>query len=395
MATHTVSNKRKTMWEIDDNGDTWIVNKNASIKAWNFATIYEENSFSNNTIKVFGDLTVLGSGDGIRLEGTATRTVIGKDATIIGLNAIRENGADQHISNSGELIGTGCGIFSSGDNLVFTNNGKIFANMAADINGDDARFVNGTKGVIHGEFGIVVPSSINVEIINMGFISANSAIQVDDVIGPAGSAHVVNRGVIYGQVYLGEGDDIFDTRGGFLEGTVMGGDGDDLYLISDSDTALSESASEGNDSVRSSATYTLFDDFENLLLLGKKNIDGEGNNGGNILKGNSGKNTLLGFDGVDLLNGGKGNDRLDGSDDDVLDLYSFDRGTGKDVIVTFEDGDDLISLANYDGLDAFADIAVTQDGADTLIALLGGDSIRIKNFTATNITGADVAFEIF
>ena len=73
-------------------------------------------------------------------------------------------------------------------------------------------------------------------------------------------------------------------------------------------------ASEGNDTVRSSLTYTLSANLENLTLLGAANLNGFGNAAVNILTGNTGGNFIQGFAGADTINGGDGNDWLDGGE---------------------------------------------------------------------------------
>jgi Ca2+-binding RTX toxin-like protein len=46
--------------------------------------------------------------------------------------------------------------------------------------------------------------------------------------------------------------------------------------------------------VQSSATYTLSNNVENLILTGSSNISGTGNALDNVIVGNSGNNTLTG-----------------------------------------------------------------------------------------------------
>jgi Ca2+-binding RTX toxin-like protein len=58
--------------------------------------------------------------------------------------------------------------------------------------------------------------------------------------------------------------------------TLIGGVGDDTYIINGRDTIVEE-ANAGTDTVRSSVTYTLANNLENLTLTGSASINGIGN----------------------------------------------------------------------------------------------------------------------
>ena len=60
--------------------------------------------------------------------------------------------------------------------------------------------------------------------------------------------------------------------------------------------------------MRSSVTYTLAANVENLVLTGAAAINGTGNALDNMLTGNAGNNTLDGGLGADTMAGGLGND---------------------------------------------------------------------------------------
>jgi len=97
--------------------------------------------------------------------------------------------------------------------------------------------------------------------------------------------------------------------GGTGADTMSGDAGNDTYLVDNAGDVVTEASSSGGiDSVRSSVTYTLGANLENLALLGSASIGATGNALANLLSGNSGANTLDGKAGADTLDGGAGDD---------------------------------------------------------------------------------------
>jgi Ca2+-binding RTX toxin-like protein len=89
-------------------------------------------------------------------------------------------------------------------------------------------------------------------------------------------------------------------NGGTGADTLIGGAGNDTYVIDDILDVVTEEFDEGADTVKSSITYTLTDNVENLTLTGMATIDGIGNRFDNVLAGNSAVNTLIGGAGNDI-----------------------------------------------------------------------------------------------
>jgi Ca2+-binding RTX toxin-like protein len=125
----------------------------------------------------------------------------------------------------------------------------------------------------------------------------------------------------------GAGRDVLD--GGRGADSMSGGRGDDTYIIDSRLDRVLETANGGDDTVRSSVSYTLGANLEHLSLSGRLAIDAIGNKLANRLSGNSAVNVLLGGGGDDTLNGGRGADRMVGGAGD--DVYVVD--TRKDKIV--------------------------------------------------------------
>jgi Ca2+-binding RTX toxin-like protein len=152
----------------------------------------------------------------------------------------------------------------------------------------------------------------------------------DTILGLAG-ADTLNGGS--GDDSLDGGADadllIGDTGADTLIGgdgidTLIGGMGSDTYVLTGDGDVVQEKPSEGYDTIQSSATATLADNFEKLVLTGAANANGTGNGAANELVGNDGINVLNGLGGADTLRGGAitaGRDSLyGGAGDDVYIL---------------------------------------------------------------------------
>ena len=107
-----------------------------------------------------------------------------------------------------------------------------------------------------------------------------------------------------------DADNVID--GGSAADTMSGGKGNDTYVVDNAVDQVNENLGEGADLVRSSITYTLPANVENLTLTGNANINGTGNELDNVITGSAGANLLVGGAGNDTLDSGGGNDTLTG-----------------------------------------------------------------------------------
>ncbi|MGG7673386.1 M10 family metallopeptidase C-terminal domain-containing protein [Pseudomonas sp. WC2] len=160
------------------------------------------------------------------------------------------------------------------------------------------------------------------------------------------------------------GNNILD--GGAGADTLTGGLGNDTYIIDNVRDVIVETSTLKTeiDTVRSSISYTLGANLENLELTGSANLNATGNALNNVLIGNSGNNALNGGVGNDTLIGGQGADMLTGgagADTFVFnDISEVGKGALRDVIYDFSSlQGDKIDLSAFDanlgtaGLDAF------------------------------------------
>jgi VCBS repeat-containing protein len=175
----------------------------------------------------------------------------------------------------------------------------------------------------------------------------------------------------------GGGNDTLDGGGG--ADRLYGGSGNDVYLVDNACDSVIEYCGEGTDEVRSSVSYTLGCNVENLTLTGTAAINGTGNDLNNVLTGNVAANTLTGGCGNDTLDGGAGKDSLVGGAGN--DLYLMGRGYGADSIVENDR-----TCGNTDVLSFQSGIAADQlwfrhVGNNLEVDIIGTtDSITIQNW---------------
>ena len=127
---------------------------------------------------------------------------------------------------------------------------------------------------------------------------------------------------------------------------MSGGSGNDIYVVDNTGDTVSESSSAGTDTVRSSVSYALGANVENLELTGTSSIGGTGNSLANLITGNSAANTLSGQGGDDTLSGKGGSDTLSGGSG--RDTFVFDTSLGSsniDKISDFSVVDDVLALS--------------------------------------------------
>ncbi|MDB5438919.1 MAG: hypothetical protein JWM33_1346 [Caulobacteraceae bacterium] len=173
--------------------------------------------------------------------------------------------------------------------------------------------------------------------------------------------------------------------GGGLGHTMTGGAGDDTYVVSSGHDVVVEKAGGGIDTVQviGLPSYQLAANVENMLIYGASS--GVGNAQDNIIAGAAYSQTIDGGVGDDVLTGGK-----DG------DTFVFHAGSGHDIVTDFNAAEgDRIQLQGV-GLASFAQVqaALTQDGADAILHLAGGDAVRLLNTQAAGLTANAFNFTI-
>ncbi len=163
----------------------------------------------------------------------------------------------------------------------------------------------------------------------------------------------------------GAGDDTMD--GGAGDDSMAGGTGNDVYLVDSSNDDIAENSGEGNDTVKSTASFDLSLhglNVESLTLLGTAHLDATGNDLNNTLTGNTGNNHLDGGIGADKMMGGAGND----------------------VYIVDNSGDTLTDTSGTDEVDSSISWTLAT-GFENLVLTGGGDINATGNTANNSLTG--------
>jgi Ca2+-binding RTX toxin-like protein len=197
-------------------------------------------------------------------------------------------------------------------------------------------------------------------------------------------------------LYGGGGNDLLD--GGTGNDALYGGTGNDTYIVNTAGDVVYENANAGIDQVKSSTSYTLTANVENLLLTGTA-YRGTGNELDNQIIGNANINLLVGGLGNDFLDGKVGADTLQGGAGN--DTYVVDN-IGDVVTENANEGTDTVQSSitwtlatNLENLTLTGNAAINGTGNSANNSLIGNSAANILDGGAGNDildgkAGADV-----
>jgi Ca2+-binding RTX toxin-like protein len=324
-----------------------------------------------HTITVAG--TIQGWDDGINMIGTSTAQTVtiaatgrietANDGSIIDADGVILDGVGSVLTNAGTIVAQGSGA-------------SLFVRDAGTTTVTNSGFMSGIVAGVWNKFG-----SGTLNFTNTGTVeSPNFA-----VLGGLGSDNVVNKGMLDGAVSLGEGNDLYDGRGGTVTGRVSGDNGDDRFILGTGVETID--GGYGNDTLdfsaesagiivalfnpatnTGSAAGDTFISIETLIGSGfADRLSGDARN--NTLQGGGDRDRLSGGGGDDVLIGGQGRDTLVGGLG--ADVFMFraqsDRG---DVIADFDSAVEHILLEGsafgygvYEGAVAAADFVISTANA--------------------------------
>lgn len=232
-----------------------------------------------------------------------------------------------------------------------TLDGGAGADVMEGRTGDDTYVVDNTgdvvKEVVGGGYDLV-RSSVSHVLANEVEALELSGVQTINGTGNASANRLVGNAAA----------NILD--GGAGSDVMLGGLGNDTYVVDDSSDRVIEQAGEGTDTVRSSVSFTLATNLENLVLTGTGANNATGNAVANQLTGNAADNRLDGAQGADLMTGGAGNDTY--LVDNAGDVIKENANEGFDKVISTVN---LTLAANVESLElAGSAVAGTGNSLD-------------------------------
>lgn len=297
------------------------------------------------------------------------------------------------------------GIRIEGSTDTIVQNSTVFNNSQEADNTYDEIQIRLRDDAIMG----TIYYSTNTQILNntlssSGSINARYGVReepTNDDGGPTGTLVSGNTisGMDTGSIsvpsYIWTGTSGNDTLQGTTGGEEMRGlGGNDTYVVNHSGDRVVEAPDAGTDTVRSSITYTLLANVENLTLTGSGTINGHGNELNNILVGNSAANVVKGNNGNDTVEGGLGTDSLYGGTGD--DVFVLRKGEFlSDTIFDFTgNGSNAGDRLEFVGFSSNATLA--QTGANTWtvtdgtykesFTIAGGASVHASDHNLKSVT---------
>ena len=376
----------------------------------------------------YGDLLYGGDGNDTLSSNGGNDTLDGGAGNDT-LSGSSFSGIDTFIFNRGSGADTIINPYGYQDDIVAFGPGITVADLAVTRVGDDLLInINGTTDSLtirqwfyityyHKQVGLFTfddGTTLTANEMDANKILGTS--ENDNLTGTSGNDYILG--------YAGNdtlaGSDGYDTlNGGTGADAMIGGASNDIYFVDDAGDVVTENANEGTDTVKSSISYTLGANVENLTLTGSA-TNGTGNELNNVivvssnanttLNGGAGDDTILGGSGNDYIDGGIGNDTIygyggndtlaGGSDVDQLsggtgnDTYLFGRGSGQDLVYEGDATPGNMDTILLDSDILPADISLKRtNNYDLLLSIQGTtDTLTISSWYAE--TGASLVEHI-
>lgn len=312
---------------------------------------------------VYGDTDGIALGDNRSLDAGAVVRVLAGATVSGGDDGVQMLAHDAYISNLGTITGR-YGINMQGDldavSRIF-NAGMVSANIdGIYLAGPEAKVITNTGTIEGGRFSLH---------------SLDSSVD-----------RLINRGTMIGDVELGAGNDVYDGRGGTVEGTIFGSAGADTFILGASAEVIDGGSELDVLDFRSTAGIRMALDGS-VVNTGTAAGDTYLNieavfgslTGADTLSGDAAANALSGYGGADNLSGGAGADSLIG-------------GAGKDKIWGGGGNDQVWFQFLTDCGDTIMDysnVAGNNDSIRINVAGFGGGLVAGALAAAQFVTRAD------
>jgi Ca2+-binding RTX toxin-like protein len=312
------------------------------------------------------DTLIAGSGPAFLIGGAGNDTfVVNNVADVVqaktgGINTVQTSVSYVASANVKILTGTG--------NADITLTGNDLANVITANSGNDTLVAGSGGATLVGGSGndTFVVNNINDVIVESPNAGIDSVLTSVDYVLPANVQNITGTGTadltltgngMTNVITANDGNDTLIAGSGIA--TLVGGAGNDTFVINNIHDVIVENPKSGIDTVKTSVSYTLSANLQNLAGTGTANLALTGNDLANVITANGGNDTLTGGIGNDTLIGGVGGDTYVYSLGDGLDTIVA--GSGKNTI-RFGQGLSLqnavIRLTNADG----TPYQVTADG---------------------------------
>jgi Ca2+-binding RTX toxin-like protein len=302
----------------------------------------------------------------------------------LGISSIKLNPTKNFAYDNGNVIGdkstftyTDGRVGEIADAIFTTQDASITQNVAQTLITQDSTTVRLSNG-----------QTMKVLDVHGKTLTAGSATEGINIVTSTGGNTVTAADDANGLVLMGETGDTLNAGKGHLVTLVSNGGAklvgnteDNLYVVSQTTDVVVEAVNAGVDTVRSSASYTLSTNLENLTLTGTTAINGTGNALNNTIAGNNANNVLDGGAGIDTLVGGIGNDTY--VVDTTTDVIVENANEGSDTVqstVTYS----LVNIANVENLTLTGSTAINGTGNALANTLIGNSANNVLDGGAGN-----------